>query len=198
MRAGRHHSSVHGACAAAANEQDATVLCAASLVGCRLSGVRRTVFLATARVNVADRFGDYRAARVLIDPGSETSLISESFAQRLRLSRSPTSVTILGVGSQTSGVARGRMRVEISSRFGTLVVETTALVLPRLTTYGENFSVDRHPWLFLDGLELADSEFYRKGTVDLLLGVEIFACLTKDGLRKNGPGKLAALKTMLG
>lgn len=46
-----------------------------------------TVLLATARVWVVDRAGARHAVRALVDPGSETSLIAESLAQRLVATR---------------------------------------------------------------------------------------------------------------
>jgi len=45
-----------------------------------------SVLLATARVMASDQFGAH-PARALVDSGSETSLIIEPLAQRLRLHR---------------------------------------------------------------------------------------------------------------
>ena len=63
-----------------------------------------SVLLVTARVRVADRFGVYHIARVLVDQGS--SLVSESLSsQRLRLALRPLSVTIYGVNEVQTGVS---------------------------------------------------------------------------------------------
>lgn len=64
------------------------------------------VLLATARIHVMDRFGIEHSVRALVDQGSESSLVSEALAQRLKLKRSPSSVTIYGVGGKRTGSAR--------------------------------------------------------------------------------------------
>ncbi|XP_070170760.1 uncharacterized protein [Polyergus mexicanus] len=87
-----HHSTLHDAC----STHEAVK---SSHAANRTVKRAPAVLLATARVRVADRFGVLHAARALIDQGSETSLIAESLAQRLRLSRSPTSVSIFGIGA---------------------------------------------------------------------------------------------------
>ncbi|EFN69810.1 hypothetical protein EAG_07634, partial [Camponotus floridanus] len=69
------------------------------------------VLLATARV--ADRFDILHSARALIDQGSESSLIAESLAQRLRLPRSSASVSIFGVGGVQTGRSRSLVTVSI-------------------------------------------------------------------------------------
>ena len=48
---------------------------------------RMAILLTTARITVDDRHGDPHPVRVLIDQGSEVSLISEALIQRLRLPR---------------------------------------------------------------------------------------------------------------
>lgn len=156
------------------------------------------VLLATARVRVADRFGAFHHARALIDQGSEASLVSESLAQRLKLPRAPTSITVFGVGGKESGWARGLLNLSVSPRTGGSAVAVSALILPQITLYDGGVRADRRPWKHLAGLELADPEFSESDPVDLLLGAEVYASILRPGLRRGGPRDPVAQQTMLG
>lgn len=133
------------------------------------------VLLATARVLIADRFGIFQTARALVDQGSETSLIAESLAQRLQIPRSPTSVSIFGVGGKMTGVARGQVNLEISACSGGSPMMVSALVLPRLTLYSGGSRAGAGTWKHLDGLELVDPKFLAADPMDLLLGADVYA-----------------------
>ncbi|XP_025995756.2 uncharacterized protein LOC105205078 [Solenopsis invicta] len=133
--------------------------------------------LATARVLVTDRFGTLHAVRALMDPGSETSLITEALAQRLRLPRTTASVAIYGVGGLRSGVSRGRIAINLTSRVGDAVFAISALVMPRLSIYGGSVSTD---------------------PVELLLGVDVYAKVARPGMRLGGDEEPIAQQTALG
>lgn len=171
----RHHSSLHDAFESADPKREEAVPCSTVHVFHGSSREHSGRLLATACVRVSDCFGAYRFARALIDPGSEASLITESLAQRLHLSRTSSSVTIVGVGGLNSGVACARVRVAVFSRFGMPVVKVSVLVLPRLTTYGHGFSCAGQSWPHINGLELADPDFLRQSSIELILGTEAFS-----------------------
>ncbi|XP_011859812.1 PREDICTED: uncharacterized protein LOC105557234, partial [Vollenhovia emeryi] len=99
----RHHSMLHEA------YTPQTVSEANALSAVRQDDETKAILLATARVNVADRHGIPHAIRALIDQGSEVSLISEALVQRLRLPRSRSSVSIIGIGGSRTGSSRGRV-----------------------------------------------------------------------------------------
>lgn len=100
------------------------------------------MLLATARIRVVDQYGNLQETRVLIDQGSEATMITEKLAQRLRLSRQHTSVAVFGVGQQTE-VARGRVKLSVWARSGDISTSTSVLILPHLTGYPS--SVERSP-----------------------------------------------------
>ncbi|XP_011702560.1 PREDICTED: uncharacterized protein LOC105458737 [Wasmannia auropunctata] len=129
---------------------------------------------------------------------SESSLISESLAQRLRLPRRATSVAVYGVGGKRTGCARGLVDFRISPRGGGPPTLVSALVLPRLTLHGGELRTERGTWAHLQGLELADPEFLATDSIDILLGADIYANILQAGLRKGGPREPVAQKTKLG
>lgn len=119
----RHHTSLHDAC-------QSSEVAKTSHIAQQPFRLPISVLLATARVRVTDRFGIAHTARALIDQGSESSLISESLAQRLRLIRTSTSVTVFGVGGKNTGSARGLVSLNVSALGGGHPITVAALVLP--------------------------------------------------------------------
>ncbi|XP_011862883.1 PREDICTED: uncharacterized protein LOC105559304, partial [Vollenhovia emeryi] len=170
----RHHSSLHDACRE--NEVAKT-----SHVARGVSDKQAAVLLATARIRVEGPQGRWCFARALVDQGSETSLISERLTQRLHLPRALASVAVYGVGGQKTCVARGRVALSFSSHSGGVVVNASALVLPRLTVYAGRLDVTDREWPHLRGLELADPEFGGAERIDVLLGADVFASIILEG-----------------
>ncbi|RLU19576.1 hypothetical protein DMN91_008133 [Ooceraea biroi] len=186
----RHHSSLHDAC----REESSKT----SLVT-RKGPVKSTVvLLATARVRVADRYGDWHQARALVDSGSETSIVSEELSQTLKLPRSASSVTIFGVGGSKAAVSKGRITLTISPRFPGPSLAISALILPRLTAYAGGFKVNAKDWLHLRGLELADPDFHKSDSVDIILRANIYACIIVNGLQRGDVTQPVAQNTSLG
>ncbi|XP_039311341.1 uncharacterized protein LOC105201279 [Solenopsis invicta] len=133
-----------------------------------------------------------------MDPGSETSLITESLAQRLRLPRTPASVAIYGVGGLKSGVSRGRIAMNLTSRVGNAVFAISALVMPRLSIYGGSVEANSSGWSHIRGLDLADPDFSSTDPVELLLGVNVYAKVARPGMRLGGDEEPIAQQTALG
>ncbi|KAM0726171.1 hypothetical protein ACS0PU_008252 [Formica fusca] len=187
----RHHSSLHEA------YRDNAVA-KSSHVAQGPFDQPATVLLATARVRVADRHGILHPARALIDQGSESSIISERLAQRLKLPRSQVSVTVFGVGGQKSGKAKDRLALSLSPRLGGAAMSVSALVLPRLTVYAGGLHSGTRTWTHVEGLELADPEYSSADQVDILLGADVHAAILRQGLRRGERREPLAQNTTLG
>ncbi|XP_039303484.1 uncharacterized protein LOC120357383 [Solenopsis invicta] len=186
----RHHSSLHDAFTA--------VAAVTSHLARPQPTVPMAVLLATARVRVTDRHGVDHVARALVDQGSESSLVSESLAQRLRLPRSASSVEVYGVGGVRTGVTRGLVTLRVSPRDGGSPMSISAYVFPRLTLYDSGVRADPSVWSHLRGLTLADPDFLAADPVEILLGADVYASILQSGLRKGGRGQPAAQRTSLG
>ncbi|GFT87981.1 DUF1758 domain-containing protein [Trichonephila clavipes] len=70
-----------------------------SITSCSGFDSNSQVLLCTALVNVSDSFGGTRLCRVLLDPGSQACLITNSCLERLGLLRKRTNVRISGLGA---------------------------------------------------------------------------------------------------
>lgn len=190
--AGKHHTSLHDAFTTATTSEASIHLAEQALTE------HAAVLLATVRVWATDSMGREHSVRALLDPGSETSLIAESLAQRLRLRRTPASVAIYGVGGQRSGVARGRTTLTLSASNRECSITTSALILPRLSSYGSSQAVRSRSWPHVTDLQLADPEFLARDPVEVLLGVDVYASIVMPGLRRGGPLDPVAQQTRLG
>ncbi|XP_011858553.1 PREDICTED: uncharacterized protein LOC105556088 [Vollenhovia emeryi] len=197
---GRHHSSLHEACRSRAVEAAPAVGndVVSTLVAQRQSGSRCAVLLATARIQARDRFGEMHSTRALVDQGSETSIVTEAFAQRLRLSRTRASIAIFGVGGRQINVANGRLEFEISPTNGGRTFPVSAIVLPRLTIYAGVSSLAMAEWSHLRGLELADPDYMSADNVEVLLGADVYAEILETGIRRGGAREPIAQRTALG
>lgn len=173
----RHHTTIHDACQI--NEVAKTSHIAQQPLHSPVA-----VLLATARVRVKDRFGVAHSVRALIDQGSESSLVSESLVQRLRLTRTSTSIAVFGVGGKKTGNAHGLVSFCISALGGESPITVSALILPRLTLYG---GIRTHCtfWTHINGLDLADPDFMATDPIEILLGADIHASILQPGLRKG-------------
>lgn len=181
----RHHSSLHDAFATAVLPVCGAAPAAAVLAAGPPASEGSAVLLATARVLVLDRDGARHSVRALVDSGSESCMVAESLAQRLRLPRTPASVAIYGIGGQYSGVARGRVSLTVASRTSGSSFGISALVFPRLTIYSGTTDAASRSWTHLEGLELADPDYFRQDPVELLLGADAYAHIALPGLHRE-------------
>ncbi|XP_011706167.1 PREDICTED: uncharacterized protein LOC105461365 [Wasmannia auropunctata] len=196
----RHHTTLHDAYRTPSSDSSQTSSAATKTSHVALPAPERqlAVLLATARVGIADRSGDLQAARALVDQGSESSIVSEAFAQRLRLPRTRASTAVYGVGGQQAAIARGQISLKIASRLGDFVTTATAIILPRLTVYAGVASTAVADWPHLRDLQLADPEFFASEEIDVLLGADVYASILGPGVRKGGEGEPVAQETALG
>lgn len=187
----RHHSSIHDAC----REGEITKTLHIS----RSARVTQTaVLLATASVRIFDKFGGWHETRALVDQGSETSILSERLAQKLRLPRSSASVTVFGIGGNKTAVAKDRVVLSFLLRTGGRPITVTTLVLSRLTIYAGGIDAGKGEWAHIQGLELADPEYGAEDPIDILLGADAYAIIIQREFRKENVREPIAQETTLG
>ncbi|XP_055590386.1 uncharacterized protein LOC129742509 [Uranotaenia lowii] len=156
--------------------------------------------LPTAVVKVRKSDGTFASARVLIDSGSQASMVTEELVRKLALPRSNGKVSVCGIGQSSAGTTRGMVALEISSRFNEVVlIKTKAYILGKLTStlpaqrfYNRNLS-------FLGKLnDLADPSFSQPSKIDIVLGTDVFLALLESGQVKDESGQTVAQKTIFG
>jgi len=91
--------------------------------------------LATAQILVIVHNGEITKARALIDQGSEISLVSERLVQLLHLTRSHSSISLIGVGGKKGNKIKDLTHFTIRSHFDTnSEISISAHILSKLTS----------------------------------------------------------------
>ncbi|KAI8441259.1 hypothetical protein MSG28_014900 [Choristoneura fumiferana] len=163
--------------------------------------VTQQVLLATAVVEARSRERDERhLLRALIDQGSQASFITSAAVQLLGLKRTAAKGLISGLGGKQNVVSKSTVQVTITSRFDSrVIIKVTAYVLDKLTTYLPAVNVSIASWPELQGINLADPEYYTPNKIDMLLGAEVYAQIIDTGLIRCPPqGSPVAQNTTLG
>ncbi|XP_075158049.1 uncharacterized protein LOC142231320 [Haematobia irritans] len=158
----------------------------------------RSVLLGTAMVNIVHQGMTY-PARALIDPASEASFITEKMQKLLRISITSATSSISGVNQSVSITSRGICPLSIGSPIdGSVLVEATALVLPKISGNLPSFQVSRNYMSRLPNLRLADPNLFDSRPVDLLLGADVYPRIILQGVRSGILGSLIAQQTVFG
>lgn len=149
------------------------------------------VLLATALVKIRTNMGDQEMLRMLVDPGSQASFITEKAAQVLGLPRQKIKAEVSGLGSDNPKVATGKIKVEIQPRFpSNFTLNAELLILSSLThTLPKNQleNIDIQQW---QNYLLADPTYNIPGPIDVILGAEEYGNIILEGLWKTGTGLL--------
>ncbi|XP_018404638.1 PREDICTED: uncharacterized protein LOC108781221 [Cyphomyrmex costatus] len=158
-----------------------------------------SVLLATALVSVQSPTGYTCKARVLIDQGSEISLITERLVQRLHLPRTKSNIPLIGIGRKRSNNSKGLTSFKLKPHFeSSFECSVSAHILPRLTASLPSVSLQEGSWSHLRGLQLADPEYLLSNQIDILLGADIYCQIIRDSIIKGPIGSPMAQLTELG
>lgn len=123
---------------------------------------------------VQDAQYQFQPCRVLLDSGAEASLISESCAKRLNLKRTCVNIPIKGINSENQCNSNGYVNLIIKSKFNSYRISTNALVLPTLCNFIPSFEIDSHNINNIRCLQLADERFDQPGSIDIVIGSDLF------------------------
>ena len=157
--------------------------------------------LMTCRVLSRRTEGSFIESRALLDSASSISFVSESLAQALRLPRCRRDARIHGVAGLSHDLR--------SQPFTKLVVSplqdsnqeivVNAVIVPRVTCDLPTQQIPfKTEWNHLADHTLADPDFGRPGKIDLLLGVEVFSEVVRQGRRYGTSGSPSAFETDFG
>ena len=164
------------------------------------SSAPNTALMMTAEVIACGSRGHQAAARVLLDPASTASFITERLANQLQLPKQRQSICINGIGNtQCTSTQNKTVCVDIQSTHDSSSSEKLdAIVLPSLTKNLPLQSIPTGDWPHLESLSLADPYFNVSKPIDILLGVDAYRDILKPWLILGPKGTPAAQDTIFG
>lgn len=119
--------------------------------------------------------------------------------QQLKLKRDKFDMVIAGAGDVTGPCTRGVAKVQLMSRQeNDFSIQINAFVLSRITAELPSRRIKMDGWNHLRGLSLSDTKFGSPGCIDLLIGVDIWGLIVKDGLIAGGANEPHAQNTHIG
>ena len=163
--------------------------------------LKSNTLLITCQVIASSPDGTTTQARALLDTGSAASFVSECLATGLNLTRSHQTFRISGIaGSFPSSQTHSAVNLFISSSCQPeKKLNLTAVVLPKITQDLPVSPVSvKGSWRHLQDIQLADPHFGKTGRIDLLLGIDVYAEIERQGRRRGPPGSPVAFETELG
>ncbi|XP_055604663.1 uncharacterized protein LOC129752900 [Uranotaenia lowii] len=159
---------------------------------------RKTILLATALLSLVDDNGTEHVARALLDSGSESCFITQSFSQLIKVHRQKLNCPIVGIGQSTTQ-ARFKIRSSIRSRVCQYSTTLDFLVLPKVTIDLPSTEINASSLKIPPGIELADPSFHKTSRIDMILGAEIFFELFETSGRINlGDGQPTLINSVFG
>jgi len=165
---------------------------------CSFKGQPQThILLATAIVEVRNKFGQYVPCRALLDSASQSHFITERCVQLLRLTKTKTQAAIQGI-SDVNTATHHSVSIHMRSRHTDWHSTLDCAVLKNITGLIPSVKFDISNWKIPKDIKLADELFNHPVKVDLLIGAELFYELLQSG-RLRLPGNYPMLQeTVLG
>lgn len=155
------------------------------------------VILATAVIKVESKNSGTYALRALVDQGSQGSFISEAAAQLLNLDRTPITGKISGISNTSVVTTKSMVTLTVhSTKHNASTFQVNAYVLKKLTSLLPSREFSQDTWPSSMQLDLADPNYHKPGSIEVLLGADVHAYILLEGLHKCN--SLIALNSRLG
>ncbi|CAB0029298.1 unnamed protein product [Trichogramma brassicae] len=160
---------------------------------------RATILLATALVRVIGPTGRCVLARAMIDQCSQASYITANLQRKLKLETESVSHISLGLDDATQARSDKMARLTVAPHFDSQFrLECGAYVVKSVTNYLPRLSSANQKWTHLEGLQLADPEYYQGRTVELLLSSAMHARIVEGRVEKGAANEPIATLTAFG
>ncbi|XP_062538370.1 uncharacterized protein LOC134206658 [Armigeres subalbatus] len=158
----------------------ATTLCGS------VGGVKRQVLLSTAEVLMVGRDGITIKSRALLDSGSDSNIVTEKLAAKLKLQMQHVDLPISGLNNIQTRVKYivSTSIISCVNQFSSSILDF--LVVPKVTSNLPVTDVEYRSWPLPPSIKLADPTFHTPGEIDLIIGNEIFFDLIKQGRLRLG------------
>ncbi|XP_011858580.1 PREDICTED: uncharacterized protein LOC105556118, partial [Vollenhovia emeryi] len=157
----------------------------------------QTVLLATALILATDSLGRKHNIRAILDPGSQSSLITAKLCRSLSLQTSRIHMTVDAINGLSSKIEH-KCNVEVSTHHNNYKFHLECLVIPEITGHLPTQNIGFPRGEIPANIKLADPSFHIPGKVDILIGADWFWNLLCIGQLTIGANQLTLQKTKLG
>lgn len=147
------------------------------------------IILATAVVEVFNHIGERFTCRILLDSGSQINFVSKEACKKLGVTPKQDHIPVKGINGQLTN-AYESTQLTIKSRFNSFKHTLRFMVVPKITDNLPIISLEVNSMHIPENITLADPEFHKPSTIDMLLGAEIYLdllCIGQIKPAKNGP-----------
>lgn len=149
----------------------------------------KEVLLATAVVDIFDKFGNVYQARALLDSGSQSNFITTDLCEKLKLRKQSFHLPVSGINETVTKISH-LVNTIIQSRTSSYKINLSFLILDKITGNLPTVTVNVNQFVVPTNVHLADENFYSPSKIDLLLGASIFfdlLCIGQIRINNNFP-----------
>ncbi|XP_050063173.1 uncharacterized protein LOC126552505 [Aphis gossypii] len=160
-----------------------------------------SVVLATAIVRIQDQSGELVPVRALLDTGSQISAITNQCAIQLGLPRHKGRVEVSGLAQQPVRTVKGSTNCSFIPLLydAPQISATNIVILPKITALMPNQKLPISIRERYGHLPLADPDFDVPGSVDMLIGGDLYPFILQSRSDiVHSPGLPSALNTQFG
>ena len=144
------------------------------------------VLLSTALVLVHDEAGKFVQCRVILDSGSQLSLVAQNCANRLRLPSRRSHKHVSGVARKNLHTLHQPSSVRLKSFVEpSFVCILEKFIVPEVTGPIPAKNFERGNWPHVTTLRMADPDYNISTTIDLLLGADCLPVIIRSGLKQG-------------
>lgn len=155
------------------------------------------VILSTTRVYARDINGKQIICRALLDPGSQSNIITSALLQKLKVSPETKKVSVGGI-NRSHTESNKVTKIEIEAINDDFTQELECLVLSGITEPLPQRIIDSNKVIIPNDVRLADPDYNKPGKVDLLLGSGLYWNIVIGAPRNRIDGQPALQNTKLG
>ncbi|XP_054725647.1 uncharacterized protein LOC129235684 [Anastrepha obliqua] len=150
---------------------------------------KREVLLATIILKIDTPNGAV-SARALLDQGSQGTFVTEQFIQLYKLPCRSTSLQVRGVNTQQKNCVKKLAYLKLYSCVEyDYTLHAKAYVLPKFRSYLPQQSfIPLQLSSDISNIPLADPEYFKSRSIDLILGADVYGFLMKDAQIKTDSG----------
>lgn len=158
------------------------------------SAKRRRILMATVIVDAIRSNGSNVSMRVLLDSASEANFITQAAHNKLGSKRCRVSEIVTGLNEMENKI-HDSCEVHVKSKCSEFEFNAQCLIVPKITRNLPAITIERNNLQIPNNLQLADSEFYKPNSIDMLVGAEFFFDSLEMGKLELGKNQLILQNT---